>query len=59
LTEIVAKALGGTTVNAITTWLTTAGAPLPAGSLARRKSGAITWNRQTVDGSSATRCSRG
>lgn len=50
LAEIVAKALGGATVNAITTWLTTAGAPLPAGSLARRKFGATAWNRQTVDG---------
>lgn len=50
LTEIVGKALGGATVNAITTWLTTAGAPLPEGSIARRKSGATGWNRQTVDG---------
>lgn len=50
LAAIVSKALGGATVNAITTWLTKAGAPLPAGSLVRRKSGATAWNRQTVDG---------
>ncbi|KXO96374.1 site-specific recombinase [Tsukamurella pseudospumae] len=50
LVAIVGKALGGVTVNAITTWLTSEGAPLPAGSIARRKSGGIAWNRQTVDG---------
>lgn len=50
LAALVGKALGGATVNAITTWLTTAGAPLPAGSVVRRKSGATAWNRQTVDG---------
>ncbi|CAI9402712.1 recombinase family protein [Aestuariimicrobium sp. T2.26MG-19.2B] len=50
LAEIVAKVLDGATVNAITTWLTAAGAPLPLGSLARRKSGGTAWNRQTVDG---------
>ena len=50
LVEIVSKAIGGETVNAITTWLTASGAPLPAGSVARRKSGATAWHRQTVDG---------
>ncbi len=50
LAEVVRRALDGATVNAITTWLTTEGAPLPEGSLARRKSGATGWNRQTVDG---------
>jgi site-specific DNA recombinase len=50
LAEAVGRALGGATVNAITTWLTSEGAPLPEGSLARRKSGATAWNRQTVDG---------
>ena len=50
LVDVVSKALGGTTVNAITTWLTSAAAPLPEGSMARRKSGATAWNRQTVDG---------
>lgn len=50
LAGAVSKALGGATVNAITTWLTSQGAPLPAGSMARRKSGATAWNRQAVDG---------
>lgn len=50
LAGIVGKGLGGVTVNAITTWLTSEGAPLPDGSIARRKSGATAWNRQTVDG---------
>ena len=50
LTKIVRMALGGATVNAITTWLTSEGAPLPECSRARRKSGGIAWNRQTVDG---------
>ena len=50
LTEAVQRALGGATVNAITTWLTSNGAPLPAGGGARRKSGSVAWNRQTVDG---------
>ena len=50
LAEIVSKALSGATVNAITTWLTSAAAPLPEGSLARRRSGSTAWNRQTVDG---------
>uniref|UniRef100_UPI003D8B7413 recombinase family protein n=1 Tax=Gordonia sp. B7-2 TaxID=3420932 RepID=UPI003D8B7413 len=50
LAEIVGRALAGVTVNAITTWLTNEGAPLPAGSLARRTSGGAAWNRQTVDG---------
>lgn len=50
LAQLVAKALGGATVNAITTWLTNEGAPLPNGSIARRRSGSTAWNRQTVDG---------
>lgn len=44
-----AKALSGCTVNAITTWLTDSGAPLPA-RRAERTSGGTRWNRQTVDG---------
>jgi DNA invertase Pin-like site-specific DNA recombinase len=43
-------ALDGATVNAITTWLTTEGAPLPCGSETKRKSGTSAWNRQAVDG---------
>nr|WP_211328691.1 recombinase family protein [Thermomonospora umbrina] len=50
LAQAVGMALCGVTVNAITTWLTTSGAPLPACSGARRKSGVAAWNRQTVDG---------
>jgi len=50
LANAVRMALGGTTVNAITTWLTVERAPLPEGANARRKSGSIAWNRQTVDG---------
>ncbi len=50
LAEAVRMALGGTTVNAITTWLTSEGAPLPGRPNARRKSGSLAWNRQTVDG---------
>jgi len=50
LAEAVGMALGGATVNAITTWLTSEGAPLPEGSAARRKSGGLAWNRQTVNG---------
>lgn len=50
LTQVVGMALNGTTVNAITTWLSSENAPLPGGSKTRRKSGSIAWNRQTVDG---------
>lgn len=50
LADAVQMALRGTTVNAITTWLTAEGAPLPEGANVRRKSGSIAWNRQTVDG---------
>lgn len=50
LAEAVGMALGGVTVGAITTWLTAKGAPLPGGSEKRRRSGAVAWNRQTVDG---------
>ncbi len=49
LTQAVSKALQGTTINAIATWLTTSGAPLPARHLTRT-SGSTAWNRQTVDG---------
>lgn len=49
LSEAVARALRGETVNAIATWLTNSGAPLPA-RRARRTSGSTSWNRQTVDG---------
>jgi site-specific DNA recombinase len=45
LGEIVAMALRGETVNAITRWLTAQGAPLP-----RRSRPGGAWNRQTVDG---------
>lgn len=50
LCRAVGMALNGVTVNAITTWLTSEGAPLPDGSMARRKTGSAAWNRQTVDG---------
>jgi DNA invertase Pin-like site-specific DNA recombinase len=50
LTEAVGMALSGATVNAIARWLTLKGAPLPVGSEARRRSAAVSWNRQTVDG---------
>jgi len=50
LAEAVGMALRGVTVNAITTWLTSAGAPLPIGVEAKRKSSSAGWNRQTVEG---------
>lgn len=49
LSEVVAKALRGETVNAIATWLTDSRAPLPV-RRAERTSGNSSWNRQTVDG---------
>lgn len=49
LTEAAVKALRGETVNAIATWLTESGAPLPARRV-ERTSGSVSWNRQTVDG---------
>ncbi len=49
LSQVVAKALRGETVNAIATWLTSSGAPLPVRN-AERTSGNTSWNRQTVDG---------
>lgn len=49
LSEAVGKALRGETVNAIATWLTVSGAPLPTRNAART-SGSTSWNRQTVDG---------
>lgn len=49
LTSAVAKALRGETVNAIATWLTKSGAPLPV-RRTERASGTTSWNRQTVDG---------
>lgn len=50
LAEAVGMALRGVTVNAVTTWLTTSGAPLPNGAGTKRKSSSVGWNRQTVDG---------
>lgn len=50
LTEAVAMAIGGSTVNSIATWLTEEGAPLPAGGKTRRDAQNRAWNRQTVDG---------
>lgn len=50
LADAVQMALRGATVNAITTWLTSEGAPLPGGPNARRRSASVAWNRQTVDG---------
>lgn len=50
LERVVGMALSGVTVNAIATWLTAEGAPLPEGSITRRKSASTVWNRQTVDG---------
>lgn len=49
LSNAVAKALRGETVNAIATWLTHNNAPLPARRTGRT-SGSTSWNRQTVDG---------
>ncbi|WP_409048325.1 recombinase family protein [Microbacterium sp. HA-8] len=49
LSGVVAKALRGETVNAIASWLTDSGAPLPA-RRTERISGSTSWNRQTVDG---------
>jgi len=49
LTGAVERALRGETVNAIATWLTGSGAPLPV-RRAERTSGNGDWNRQTVDG---------
>ncbi|AXE38832.1 recombinase family protein [Acidipropionibacterium virtanenii] len=49
LAQVVSRALTGQTVNAIATWLTKSGAPLPARKT-ERVSGSIDWNRQTVDG---------
>lgn len=48
LTEAVAMAMRGTTVNALATWLTRQGAPLPA--TGKRVPGDTGWNRQAVDG---------
>ncbi|WP_220488275.1 recombinase family protein [Tessaracoccus sp. MC1756] len=50
LVEAVAMARRGSTINAITTWLTSSGAPLPRGAESRRRSGSTAWNRQTVEG---------
>lgn len=50
LAQVAQMALQGSTVNAITSWLTREGAPLPSGSRVRRKSGSLAWNRQTVEG---------
>ncbi|MDR2973584.1 MAG: recombinase family protein [Propionibacteriaceae bacterium] len=50
LVEAVAMALAGITVNAITTWLTSEGAPLPVNHHTRVEPDNKAWNRQTVDG---------
>jgi site-specific DNA recombinase len=50
LSDAVRMALRGTTVNAITTWLTDQGVPLPRGPETRQNGGAVAWNRQTVEG---------
>lgn len=49
LSDAVARALNGDTVNAITNWLTDSQAPLPV-RRTQRASGSVAWNRQTVDG---------
>lgn len=49
LLEAVAKVVRGETVNAVATWLTDSGAPLPVRRV-ERTSGSMSWNRQTVDG---------
>lgn len=49
LTDAVQMALRGVSVNAITTWLTNQGAPVPGGPATRRAATGV-WNRQTVDG---------
>lgn len=46
LAKIVEMALAGSTVSAITTWLTEQRVPVPRA----RKSGSKVWNRQTVEG---------
>ncbi|WP_415853870.1 recombinase family protein, partial [Sinomonas sp. G460-2] len=48
LAQAVARALRGETVNAIATWLTDSGAPLP--SRPRQPERGLGWNRQTIDG---------
>lgn len=50
LTEAVEIALEGGTVNAIATWLTKNGAPLPCRQTAPQTARNLAWNRQTVDG---------
>lgn len=50
LAQIARRALDGTSVGAITAWLTDSGAPLSAQADKRRKSGSTAWNRQAVDG---------
>lgn len=49
LSDAVAKALSGATVNAIAKWLTDSKAPLPVRRTVRT-SGSTSWNRQTIDG---------
>lgn len=50
LMEAVKMALQGATINAIATWLTSHGAPLPFRQRVRPAARTATWNRQTVDG---------
>lgn len=49
LKRIIGRAQNGETINAIATWLDRHAAPLPTKAIAR-KSGDLTWNRQSVDG---------
>lgn len=50
LADVVRLALEGVTVNAIATWLTDNGAPLPVRRAERLAGDQARWNRQTVDG---------
>lgn len=50
LRKMIQRALDGHTTNSTATWLNGQGAPLPIGSLERRKSGSTAWSRQAVDG---------
>lgn len=52
------RARAGSTVNAVATWLTAAGAPIPAGGKTRRDAENRVWNRQTVEGLLRNRSSR-
>jgi DNA invertase Pin-like site-specific DNA recombinase len=49
LEQVVGMALSGSTVNAITRWLTDHGAPVPGGRRTNGRVAVAAWNRQTVD----------